>query len=163
MILYLADPSDHGQHHDHAKAAAPACASPPRPQSPVPPQRPASNDLLGRLRCCLLSRFAPALPQLHPTVYLVDRPVGERPSLHPAVKAEGSGLRGRVFWQRRSEGAAQNGQWGRGALQCERLTELAGSSARSSPLKTLATAARLRLSSKIKSLGIQGGSLSEDP
>ena len=50
-------------------------------------------------------------------------------------------------------------QNGRGAaLQCEQRTQLAdGSSARSGPLKTMATMARLQLSSKINGLGIQGG------
>ena len=50
----------------------------------------------------------------------------------------------------------------RGALQCKRRTQLAGSSARSGPLKMMATAARLRLSSKIDGRFHGRGGLSED-
>ena len=50
----------------------------------------------------------------------------------------------------------------RGGLQRERRTRLAGSSARSGSLKTMATAARLRLFSKIDGNPIHRGDLRED-
>ena len=89
-----------------------------------------------------------------------DRPLsclnagaGERPFPHLAFKAESSGRRKNVSTEdERGCGTKRSGR----TLQCERRTQLAGSSARSGSLKTMATAARLRLSSKIGGLGIQG-------
>ena len=84
---------------------------------------------------------------------------GERPSSHPAIKAEGSGRHGRVFRRRTSKDAARSGRGG--GLQCERRTR-SGSSARSGPLKTTATAARLRLFIKINGNPFHWGDLRND-
>ena len=48
-------------------------------------------------------------------------------------------------------------------LQCDRRTQLAGSSARFGPLKTMATTTWLRISSTIDGLDIQEGDVYEDP
>ena len=67
--------SDPGQHPDNAEAVHVVALSwPPRPQSLAPSQRRALNDLLSWLRHCFPPRVATVLPQLYPTVYLVDRP-----------------------------------------------------------------------------------------
>ena len=71
----------------------------------------------------------------------------ERASQRATNLADNTDRCGQLFRSRMSEGAVQNG-WG-GALQCERRPQLTGSNAISGPLKTMTTAARLRLPSKI--------------